>query len=122
MTLSVTHKKVATLADQAGCEVNKGEWNDTHTITGTQPQVYAAFTTTASTVGTEEFVEITSGTFTLTLTNPTVSANQAWRTFFKNSGAGVCTLSGTIDGGSSWTLNSKDGVALWFNGTSWLVQ
>lgn len=37
MTLSVTHKKVATLPDQPGVEINKGEWNATHDIVGTLP-------------------------------------------------------------------------------------
>jgi hypothetical protein len=30
--VGITHKKVATKADQAGKEVNKGEWNDEHDI------------------------------------------------------------------------------------------
>lgn len=122
MTLTITHNKVATLPDQPGVEINKGEWNANHSITGTQPQAYASFSSTNSTSGTEEIVEITSGTFTLTLRSPTVSAGQAWRTFFKNSGAGTCTLSATIDGAGSFPLGAGAGVALWFNGTSWLVQ
>lgn len=35
MTLSVTHAKVATLPDEAGAEINKAEWNDLHTVSGT---------------------------------------------------------------------------------------
>ncbi len=34
MAITVTHKKVATLPDQAGAEINKAEWNDTHQVTG----------------------------------------------------------------------------------------
>lgn len=32
MAITVTHKKVATLPDQPGAEVNKDEWNDTHNV------------------------------------------------------------------------------------------
>lgn len=34
MAVAVTHTKVATLPDQPGVEVNAGEWNATHTVTG----------------------------------------------------------------------------------------
>src|SRR5260221_12401444 len=30
--MTITHKKTATLPDQAGVEVNKAEWNDDHRI------------------------------------------------------------------------------------------
>lgn len=38
MTLSITHKKTATFADEPGVEINKAEWNDTHAISGTIDQ------------------------------------------------------------------------------------
>lgn len=121
MTLTITHSKIATLPDQAGHEVNKAEWNDNHVITGTQPLAYGTFSATGSTTGLEEVVEITSGTFTLTLTSPTIAVSQAWKVMFKNSGAGVVTLSATIDGGSSFALAAGSGVILAFNGTGWLI-
>lgn len=34
MTVQITHNKVATLPDQPGVEINKGEWNDPHNIIG----------------------------------------------------------------------------------------
>jgi hypothetical protein len=34
MALAITHTKVATFADEPGAEINKAEWNDTHTISG----------------------------------------------------------------------------------------
>lgn len=125
MALTVTHKFVSAIPDDpvaalAG-EVVPSNWNDTHTITGTQPLAYGTFSATGSTTGLEELVEITSGTFTLTLTSPTVAAAQAWKTMFKNSGAGSVTLSGTIDGISSFVLAAGSSVTLLFNGTGWLI-
>lgn len=38
MTLTITHQKVATLPDQPGVEVNKFEWNQSHSLTGTIDQ------------------------------------------------------------------------------------
>lgn len=34
MAVVVKHKKTATFADQPGVEINRGEWNDSHDITG----------------------------------------------------------------------------------------
>lgn len=34
MAVLIKHKKTATFADQPGVEINKGEWNDNHDITG----------------------------------------------------------------------------------------
>lgn len=127
MVQIVTHVFVSGIADDpaavAAGKIVPSNWNANHVITGPATGLidYATFTSTGNTVGTEQVIEITSGTFTLTLTNPTVLAGQAWRTLFKNSGSGSCTLSGTIDSGSSWTLGAGASVTLIFNGTGWLV-
>jgi hypothetical protein len=34
MVVLITHKKIATYADQPDAEINKAEWNDTHEVTG----------------------------------------------------------------------------------------
>lgn len=117
MSPTVTHPFVSIIADDpasvAAGKVVPSNWNAGHAIAFT----YAAFTGTSSTVGNEDIVECTSGTFTLTLTNP----SGPWQTKFKNSGAGVVTLSGTIDGAGSFVLGASSSVTLAFNGTGWLV-
>ena len=82
---------------------------------------YSAITGTTTTAGTEQVIEATSGTFTLTLTNPTVTTGKAFPLWIANSGSGVVTISATYDGGTSFTLAAKSSVLYIFNGTSWLV-
>lgn len=84
---------------------------------------YGTFTSTNSTTGTEQFIEITSGTFALTLTSPTVAVGQCFTTMFKNSGAGTCTLTAAagIDSGTTFSLGAGAATALTFNGTKWLI-
>lgn len=113
----IAHPFVSAIADDPAAvlagKVVPSNWNANHAIQYT----YAAFSGTANTAGNEDIVECTSGTFTLTLTNPSA----AWQTKFKNSGAGVVTLSGTIDGAGSFILAAGASVTLAFNATNWLV-
>ena len=82
---------------------------------------YSAITGTTTSAGTEQVIEATSGTFVLTLTNPTVSAGKAFPLWISNSGSGVVTIAATYAGGTSFTLAPQSSVLYIFNGTSWLV-
>jgi hypothetical protein len=44
MAVVITHNKVATLPDQPGAEVNKGEWNEAHAVVGLGTAAEAATT------------------------------------------------------------------------------
>jgi len=51
MTLTITHSTIATLPDQVGVEVNKGEWNANHSITGLGTGVETALGVNVGTAG-----------------------------------------------------------------------
>ncbi len=82
---------------------------------------YSAITGTTTTIGTEQVIEATSGTFNLTLTNPTVATGKAFPLWICNSGTGVITILATTNLGSSFALAANSSVTLVFNGTNWLV-
>lgn len=82
---------------------------------------YTAITGTTTSTGTEQVIEATSGTFALTLTNPTVAAGVAFPLWIINSGAGTVTISATTNLGSSYALGSNSSVLYIFNSTKWLV-
>lgn len=82
---------------------------------------YSAITGTTTSAGTEQVIEATSGTFVLTLTNPTVAAGKAFPLWIANSGSGVVTIAATYDGGTSFPLSANSSILYIFNGTSWLV-
>lgn len=82
---------------------------------------YSAITGTTTSAGTEQVIEATSGTFTLTLTSPTVAAGKAFPLWICNSGAGIVTIAATYNGGTSFPLSANSSILYIFNGTSWLV-
>ena len=51
MALAITHNKVATLADEAGKEINKAEWNDDHAVAGFGTGVETALGVNVGTAG-----------------------------------------------------------------------
>lgn len=116
MALTITHSTVVAIPDDPPAGgVGEIAWNDDHVITGSQPLSYLPYSSTGNTLGTEEYIRIPTGTFTLTLTNPAVIAGQGWNLGIKNAGTGVVTLSGIIDGGTSWVLTSGVSVTLKFD-------
>ncbi len=65
--MAITHAKVATIADEAGAEVNKTEWNDDHTIgVGTDFLALGITTFTESALGSlgaSETIDISTANF-----------------------------------------------------------
>lgn len=75
---------------------------------------------------TDETVECTSGTFTITLPTAVSATGKCY--YIKNSGVGVITInttsSQTIDGNASGTLtlNSMDAMLVQSNGSNWIIK
>ena len=87
---------------------------------------YAAKTTTYTIVSaTDDYINCTSGTFTVTLPTAVSIAGQEF--IIKNSGTGVITIattsSQTVDGGASGsvTLNQYDSLSVMSDGANWII-
>ena len=92
MTVAVTHAKVATLADEAGAEVNKGEWNEPHVVTG-----LAAVAESGSYADLVDEPTLASGTYLPTLTGvANVAASTAYQCQWSRVG-NIVTVSGKCD-------------------------
>lgn len=80
---------------------------------------YVAVTSTYAILLTDYTVECTSGTFTVTL--PTGAAlNQRFE--ITNSGTGVITVAGPINGSAAQTLSQWDTLCLYWNGSAWRIR
>ena len=86
---------------------------------------YAAKTTTYGVLATDDTINCTSGTFTVTLLTAVGIAGQVF--IIKNSGTGVITIattsSQTIDGGASGSilLNQYDALEVQSDGANWII-
>ena len=86
---------------------------------------YTARTANYTALNTDDFINCTSGSFTITLH----AANDSTRSFnplyIKNSGTGTITIdansSETIDGELTLTMAPGDGIVLISTGTAWAV-
>ena len=83
------------------------------------PTVTRTVTANATIAATDDtiLVDTTAGAITITL----LPANQVQflRVQIKNIAASICTLSGTIDGTSSWTLSHYQSITIQSDGVSW---
>ena len=83
---------------------------------------YIAKTTTYLSVVTDDIIECTTGTFTVTLF--TSVSNTGKKLYIKNSGSGTITVAAnsgeTIDGSTTITLVAGDGRILVSNGSGWI--
>ncbi len=99
--------------------------NSTFSANGSFSTRYRATSTVGTLLATDQVVEITTGTFAVTL--PTAVGIAGRRYDIKNSGTGVTTLnttsSQTIDGNASGvlTLNQYDSLTIISNGANWLL-
>jgi hypothetical protein len=96
----------------------------TFDVTGTNV-VYDAITTTTTLDQTFEFVDCTSGTFTVTL--PSTSGIAGRQYTIKNSGTGVITIgttsSQTIDGSTTQTLSTRySAYTIVSDGSNWKIK
>ena len=86
---------------------------------------YAAKTTTYGVLATDDTINCTSGTFTVTLLTAVGIAGQVF--IVKNSGTGVITIattsSQTIDGYASGVilLNQYDSLTVQSDGANWII-
>jgi hypothetical protein len=84
---------------------------------------YKAINSTYTLQATDNLLDCTSGTFTLTLSTAVTKQGQVF--IIKNSGAGVITvattLSQTIDGAATLVLNQYDSYTVVSNGANWII-
>jgi len=84
--------------------------------TGNQ-KAYTAVTATYTILDSDEIIDCTSGTFTLSLSS-TVAGKPY---IIKNSGSGLITLNMTIDGVSGRTLSQNESLSIFSNGTNYII-
>ncbi len=144
--LTITHQKVLTIADDAiasaAGEVVPSDWNHNHTMVGpantqlgfdgsgnltTTPYGQGQYTSQSATYAiltTDEVIECTANTFTVTL--PTAVSVASKRYTIKNTGAGTVTVATTsaqtIDGATTASIAQHyQSITVVSNGVNWLL-
>ena len=104
--MEITHNKIATLPDEVGAEVNKGEWNDKHKIVLTSATIDVTGLTTLNMTG------VTADIIYVDSTNPTETVTSI--TFFPDTPFELRPVQGLtllvqVGGRGDVTLNGSSG-------------